>query len=114
MANMLAVCYDGHMLRPVGTPARQTIVPVTAVIQRRVYEYGATSFPLPGCRVGDISEARVVGLSDLTYLDNTNARAEVQENSDVLAVGGEVDRIYVNAPNLVSVGGRLSVVGCWL
>ena len=61
----------------------------------------------------------MVGLSGLTYLDNTNARTEVQEKSDVLAVTAEIDRIYLNAPNLVSVGrlvgsnsiGRITKVG---
>jgi glucose-6-phosphate 1-epimerase len=49
-------------------------------------------------RVAAIEEVRVLGLKGLRYRDSANGNAEHIERADQLAIVGEVDRIYFDAP----------------
>lgn len=50
-------------------------------------------------RISDISQTHVEGLSGLKYLDNMQNRQEGTDESQVISVNGEIDRIYVKAPD---------------
>lgn len=54
-------------------------------------------------RVPDISQTHVEGLSGLKYLDNMQSRREGTDESQVISVNGEIDRIYVKAPDRLKV-----------
>ncbi len=54
-------------------------------------------------RVSDISQSHVEGLSGLKYLDNMQNRQEGTDVSQVISVNGEIDRIYVKAPDHLKV-----------
>ncbi len=54
-------------------------------------------------RISDISQAHVEGLSGLKYLDNMQNRQEGTDESQVIYVNGEIDRIYVKAPDHLKV-----------
>lgn len=54
-------------------------------------------------RVADISATHVEGLSGLRYLDNMHNRQEGTDEQDVISVSGEIDRIYVKAPDQLKV-----------
>ena len=54
-------------------------------------------------RVLDISQVHIEGLSGLKYLDNMQNRLEGTDEQDVIAVAGEIDRIYVKAPDQLKV-----------
>jgi len=60
-------------------------------------------------RVSDISQTHVEGLSGLKYLDNMQNRQEGTDESQVISVNGEIDRIYVKAPDHLKV---TTVVPC--
>jgi glucose-6-phosphate 1-epimerase len=49
-------------------------------------------------RVAAIDDVRVLGLKGLRYRDSTKGTAEYIERSEQLAIVGEVDRIYFDAP----------------
>lgn len=55
-------------------------------------------------RVSDISQVHLEGLSGLKYLDNTQNRQQATDEQDVVSVQGEIDRIYVKAPDQLKVG----------
>ncbi len=52
--------------------------------------------------VDDISTCSVSGLKGLRYLDTTNQRTEHLEEGEAIRFSGEIDRIYREAPTLVS------------
>ena len=54
-------------------------------------------------RVSDISQTHVEGLSGLKYLDNMQNRQEGVDQAQVISVNGEIDRIYVKAPDHIKV-----------
>ena len=54
-------------------------------------------------RISDISQTHVEGLSGLKYLDNMQNRQEGTDESQVISVNGEIDRIYVKAPDHLKV-----------
>lgn len=54
-------------------------------------------------RVSDISQTHVEGLSGLKYLDNMQNRQEGVDQAHVISVNGEIDRIYVKAPDHLKV-----------
>jgi glucose-6-phosphate 1-epimerase len=49
-------------------------------------------------RVRDIAAARVIGLQGLRYRDSVRQRSEHREAAAELAIEGEVDRVYFDAP----------------
>ena len=49
-------------------------------------------------RVGEIADVRIEGLQGLRYRDSTQGTREFDEASASLAIAGEVDRIYFDAP----------------
>lgn len=49
-------------------------------------------------RVGTVADARIIGLQELHYRDSANGNAACVEREASVAVIGEVDRIYFNAP----------------
>lgn len=53
--------------------------------------------------VGEIASASVSGLQGLEYLDNTNNRARSSQKESHLCFSHEVDRIYREAPDLVTI-----------
>jgi D-hexose-6-phosphate mutarotase len=53
--------------------------------------------------VGDIAKTEVVGLQGAHYLDATDAFQSKEELPPAIRFKGEVDRIYVNAPQTVSI-----------
>lgn len=54
-------------------------------------------------QIDDISSSSVSGLQGLHYLDSTNNRAERIQAESTLRFSHEVDRIYQQAPDLVSI-----------
>jgi len=57
-------------------------------------------------RVTDIHAVRLEGLYGARYRDRTNNDREVVDTADALTISGEVDRIYVDAPNRLVVRER--------
>ncbi|KAG9448372.1 hypothetical protein H6P81_014500 [Aristolochia fimbriata] len=53
--------------------------------------------------VSDISEIRIEGLETLDYLDNLCQRERFTEQGDAITFESEVDRVYLDAPNLIAV-----------
>ncbi|KAK4742720.1 hypothetical protein SAY87_000721 [Trapa incisa] len=53
--------------------------------------------------VSDISEVRIEGLETLDYLDNLYHKERFTEQGDALTFESEVDRIYLNSPNVIAV-----------
>ena len=53
-------------------------------------------------RVGDLTRARITGLGGRGFLDKTADGAEVVQSEEVLAIAGEVDRIYLDPPSPVT------------
>ena len=49
-------------------------------------------------RVSDIQQVRVQGLRGLTYWDKVAGGAEREETGEMVAITGETDRVYLNAP----------------
>ena len=45
----------------------------------------------------------LISRQGVTYLDNLQGRAEVEEKQEAVTFGGEVDRIYRKAPNVLQV-----------
>lgn len=63
-------------------------------------------------RVAAIADVRVLGLKGLRYRDSANGNAEHIERAEELAIVGEVDRIYFDAPaqlDLVEPARRLQI-----
>lgn len=63
-------------------------------------------------RVAAIEDVRLVGLQGLRYRDSTQGTAEYIERAEQLAIAGEVDRIYFDAParlELIEPRGRLQI-----
>ncbi len=58
-------------------------------------------------RVSDVSQTHVEGLSGLKYLDNMQNRKEGTDEAQVISVNGEIDRIYVKAPDHLQVNPSL-------
>ena len=54
-------------------------------------------------RISDISQTHVQGLSGLQYLDNMQNRQEGTDEAQVISIAGEIDRIYVKAPDHLKV-----------
>lgn len=54
-------------------------------------------------RVSDIGATHVEGLSGLKFLDNMQNRQEGTDEQDVISINGEIDRIYVKAPDQLKV-----------
>jgi glucose-6-phosphate 1-epimerase len=52
-------------------------------------------------RVASIASTSVTGLSGLTYLDNMEGRTPKSEAGEKLVFCGEVDRVYVSAPDKI-------------
>ena len=63
-------------------------------------------------RVNDIHAVRLEGLHGARYRDRTDRDREVVDRANALTIGGEVDRIYLDAPNRLVVrdGGRSMTV----
>ncbi|KAL3148704.1 hypothetical protein ABBQ38_014117 [Trebouxia sp. C0009 RCD-2024] len=59
-------------------------------------------------RVSDISQVHVEGLSGLKYLDNMQNRQQGTDEQDVISVKGEIDRIYVEAPDQLKIVNKQS------
>lgn len=59
-------------------------------------------------RVGDISQTTVTGLSGLKYLDNMKNRQQGTDEQQAISIDGEIDRIYVQAPNSIGVRQNLA------
>ena len=53
--------------------------------------------------IGDIERTEVRGLQSLDYLDSTRNRAQSRETAAVLTFRGETDRIYLGAPNTITI-----------
>ncbi|GLC34306.1 hypothetical protein PLESTM_000180500 [Pleodorina starrii] len=53
--------------------------------------------------VSDIANVQVEGLQGLAYLDSTDGRLEKREEAEAVAFGGEVDRIYLRAPDVIKI-----------
>ncbi|PNW81222.1 hypothetical protein CHLRE_07g347100v5 [Chlamydomonas reinhardtii] len=53
--------------------------------------------------VSDIANVSVEGLKGLTYLDSTDGRKEKAEAHEAVAFPGEVDRIYLRAPEVIKI-----------
>ena len=51
----------------------------------------------------DVSRCEVRGLAGLGYLDNLRKREQGREDREVVTIAGEVDRIYVSAPNTLTI-----------
>lgn len=76
-------------------------------IQLRIDNTGDTPFSFTAAlhsylRVSDIAGARVHGLAGLRYRDSADGNHLRDEHDDALAIVGEVDRIYFNAPPSVT------------
>lgn len=54
-------------------------------------------------RVSDISQTSIIGLSGLKFLDNMSNRQQNTDEQQSISVDGEIDRIYVQAPNRIQV-----------
>ena len=54
-------------------------------------------------RVSDISQTSVIGLSGLKYLDNMKGRQQGTDEQQSISISGEIDRIYVQAPDSIQV-----------
>lgn len=54
-------------------------------------------------RVSAIEAVTVEGLQGVEYLDSLQGRARKTEDSSAITFGGEVDRIYLNAPSPVKI-----------
>lgn len=54
-------------------------------------------------RVGDIRQARVEGVEGLRYLDRAANGAERLESREPLRIRGQIDRVYVGAPDRLHV-----------
>lgn len=50
----------------------------------------------------DLQHVTIEGLAGLTYLDNLRQRAATQEAAEKLHIASEVDRIYLNTPELLT------------
>ena len=53
--------------------------------------------------IGDIARATVAGLQNARYLDSLDGRVEKTDLGEAVAFGGEVDRIYLNTPDVLTV-----------
>lgn len=53
--------------------------------------------------VSDISEVRIEGLETLDYLDNLLSQQRLTEQGDAITFESEVDRVYLNSPNMIVV-----------
>jgi len=62
-------------------------------------------------RVSDIGRVTVNGLGGLEYLDNANGRARCKDGDGSVRFAGEVDRIYLGAPDEIEVAEE--GVGCF-
>jgi glucose-6-phosphate 1-epimerase len=67
-------------------------IPVT--FQKALHTY----FP-----VSRIGSARVLGLSNLDFLDNAKGKARGHDDRDAATINEEVDRVYINAPDLMTI-----------
>ena len=54
-------------------------------------------------RVSDITQTSVMGLSGLKYLDNMKNRQQGTDEQQTISISGEIDRIYVQAPDKIKV-----------
>ena len=54
-------------------------------------------------RVSDCAKTKVRGLRGTTYLDNLRARASAKDDEDAVEFSGEVDRIYTDAPSVLTI-----------
>ncbi len=54
-------------------------------------------------RIDDISSSSISGLQGVRYLDNTNYRTESTQEESTLRFSREIDRIYQQAPDFVSI-----------
>ncbi|EFJ47250.1 hypothetical protein VOLCADRAFT_81580, partial [Volvox carteri f. nagariensis] len=53
--------------------------------------------------VSDISNVKVEGLQGLTYMDSTDSRIKKREEAVEVVFPGEVDRIYIKAPDVIKI-----------
>merc|ERR1712139_544666 len=62
--------------------------------------------------VSDVTSAKVKGLKGLKYEDNTKGGELGEQSEDLLEFAGEVDRVYLNAPEKLQIvdGDRLITV----
>lgn len=54
-------------------------------------------------RVTDVAQVSVKGLHNINYLDNLQNRASLVDTDKEVTFHGEMDRIYVGAPNMIKV-----------
>lgn len=57
-------------------------------------------------RINDISASSISGLQGVRYLDSTNYRTESAQEESALRCSREIDRIYRQAPDFVSIDSR--------
>jgi glucose-6-phosphate 1-epimerase len=87
------------------------VVTVTDRLELELILTNASSderFSLENClhtyfQIGDISRVRITGLEGLTYLDKVESFVPKQEKQRELAIGSEVDRIYLDATGSVEI-----------
>lgn len=58
--------------------------------------------------VGDIGKSKVVGLQNVKYLDSLDGRIEKTEPNDAVLFQSEVDRIYQQTPDTITVQDNLN------
>lgn len=51
----------------------------------------------------DINKVAVNGLSKLTYIDKVQNGAKAVEENEKITIAGEVDRVYANVPEVVTI-----------
>ncbi|CAO3688124.1 unnamed protein product [Umbelopsis ramanniana] len=54
-------------------------------------------------KISDISKVAVNGLSNLTYIDKVQNAAKLVEENEKVTFAGEVDRVYANVPEEVTI-----------
>lgn len=53
--------------------------------------------------ISHISKARVLGLANLDYLDNTRGKSPGHDSRSEAIIDGEVDRVYIDTPDLLTI-----------
>lgn len=53
--------------------------------------------------IGNIDDVRIRGLSGLSYVDQVRNRQRMIEEDDDVSLRGEVDRVYMNAPDQLTI-----------
>ncbi|KAI9011409.1 galactose mutarotase-like domain-containing protein [Gaertneriomyces semiglobifer] len=59
--------------------------------------------------VPSVSDVRITGLHNISYKDKTQNNAVMSEASPIIAINGEVDRVYMGAPDIIKITGGSDV-----